>query len=276
MTGATLMYGIGATKAGTSWLYRYLAAHPDCAMPTPKELHFFDTLEFGPRKLQQKMLARRIAEGDEDQKAQLTRWLGILESGDAAAYLDYLTANAGEAKLVGDITPAYALLPEQRLTAMAALAPVTRFVYILRDPVERLWSNIRMAAGRKAKGEAQRERIAHRLAERVLAGEDHEVMKRSDYAGALKRLDRALDVKTLFVGFYETLFSAETMARLCDFLGISFRDGDYSKRIHGGQRLPMGEALSDRFARLLAPQYAAVEARFGSLPEAWQNNMVKV
>jgi hypothetical protein len=45
--GARLVYCIGATKAGTGWVYQYLRAHPECHMRTLKELHFFDTLEFG-------------------------------------------------------------------------------------------------------------------------------------------------------------------------------------------------------------------------------------
>ncbi len=71
--------------------------------------------------------------------------LGRPESG--AAYLDYLGAGQGAA-VVGDITPAYGLLSVERLRAMAALGE-TRFLYILRDPVARLWSHVRMIAGRR-------------------------------------------------------------------------------------------------------------------------------
>ena len=34
--------GIGAQKAGTTWLHRNLQAHPEIWMPTEKELHYFD------------------------------------------------------------------------------------------------------------------------------------------------------------------------------------------------------------------------------------------
>ena len=47
MTNATLLFGIGAAKAGTTWLYRYLAAHPEVRLPAVKELHYFDTCETG-------------------------------------------------------------------------------------------------------------------------------------------------------------------------------------------------------------------------------------
>ena len=50
MAEPVVMYGIGATKAGTSWLYRYLAAHPDGYLRSIKELHFFDSHEKGIRE----------------------------------------------------------------------------------------------------------------------------------------------------------------------------------------------------------------------------------
>ena len=33
---------IGAPKAGTTWIYKHLAAHPDVWIPLVKELHYFD------------------------------------------------------------------------------------------------------------------------------------------------------------------------------------------------------------------------------------------
>lgn len=292
MAQATLMYGIGATKAGTSWLYRYLDAHPDCAMPDPKELHFFDTLESGRSKRQVAAIDARIATLREKRAqfrgaygdrlaakiAALTEWRDVLASGDAdtGRYLGYLYGDAEGAKLVGDITPAYALLPEARLREMATLAPVTRFVYLLRDPVARLWSNIRMVAKRQAKAAGDVAQIAAGLLRKVLAGEERNAMARSDYAGAMARLDRAVPAASLFVGFYETLFSDASIEKLCRFLGIAPRPGDYGDRVHGGVPVTLEDEARGALSRLLAPQYAAMEARFGTLPDAWQQNMMKV
>ena len=43
MTGdPTILFCVGATKAGTSWLYTYLLDHPECHVRSVKELHYFD------------------------------------------------------------------------------------------------------------------------------------------------------------------------------------------------------------------------------------------
>ena len=38
----TVLICVGATKAGTSWLYDHLRVHPDCHLRSIKELHYFD------------------------------------------------------------------------------------------------------------------------------------------------------------------------------------------------------------------------------------------
>ena len=291
MVQATLMYGIGATKAGTSWLHRYFSAHPECAMPVLKELHYFDGLESGSWKRQIAYVDREIARLQEKQsrfsgpfgdklrtrQARLGEWREILEESgkDPQAYLSYLTRGAEDLRLVGDVTPAYALLPVPRLAQMAALAPVTRFVYILRDPVARIWSNIRMMARRQAARTDEIAPLAHRIVNRVLSGAENEITARSDYASALARLDAAVPSASLFLGLYESLFSQETMARLCRFLGLSEQPADFEKRVHDGVPLKLEDEARFALQRLLAPQYACVEARLGALPEAWQHNMVK-
>lgn len=102
--------GIGAQKAGTTWVFSRLQQHPDVAFPAGKEVHFWDL---------------RYQKG--------TSW-----------YFSRLGAPAR--KKVGDITPAYAILPRSRVTQLAEACPDTRFFMILRNPLERAWSLAKMNA----------------------------------------------------------------------------------------------------------------------------------
>jgi len=284
MTQATLLFGIGAAKAGTTWLYRYLAAHPEVRLPAVKELHYFDTCETGKFDRQvarmQKEKARRtgrLPTGDARLDKRLRRevraydrWLSVIADPSDAAYVDFLTHDAGAARLVGDITPAYATLTQATLTRMAGLAPVTRFIFLMRDPLDRLWSNIRMAAARRSGSLAE---TAAALLDKVVSGDDQTITARSDYATTLARIDAALDPKTLFLGFYETLFQPDTVARICAFLGLSNHPARVEARVHAGENLPMTEAQRARALAWLAPQYDAVHQRFDTLPQRWTDNM---
>jgi len=292
MGQATLMFGMGATKAGSSWLYRYLSNHPECKMSDPKELHYFDRLENNKieravKKLDQRIDAiGKVLRENEDLKLwrkrrhrrNLMEWRKVLtENGENTdAYLRFLYRDADRARLVGEITPSYSLLPESRMQQMANLPVKTLFVYVLRDPVERLWSNVRMIADRRAGSPERVKRVAHRLITKVIEGTEVDATKRSDYANSLKKMDAALPKGSLLVEFFERLFSEEALTKLCRFLGIYYRPGDLTGYVHKGIEIPLEDDARNALQRVLAPQYAFVEQRFGSLPEGWKQNMVKV
>ncbi len=274
----TVMYGVGATKAGTSWLYRYLDTHPDCAMPIPKELHYFDRAEgFFKRDLAALYQARADKLNPNAPRAiAFRRYILMLrdQAANDVTYKDYVRDVAGPAPLFGDITPSYALVSTDMLRRMTEVAPVTKFVYLMRDPVARLWSNIRMQASIKAErkgGDA--ERFATEIARDYLDDRSKSVAARSDYVGALKRLGAAVPAGDVFVEFYERLFSNDTITRLCAFLGIRDVPGDFGKMVHQGTSMTLAPDLGAALRAKLAPQYAGVAERFNDLPDAWQAKM---
>ena len=286
MEAPRLLFGIGATKAGTSWLYDYLRGHPECAMPRMKELHFFNSLSEKGHAWRLKVLAGKHADlsaklvgAPAPRQAALTlrldeieRYMAIVRSKDVEGYKAFLDGVRGDKALVGDVTPAYALLPEDRLSEMSKMGPAVRFIYLLRDPVDRLWSNIRMVAHRKSQANGRDvSRIANRLLDKVLSGDDKETFARSDYAGNIQRLSRAVPKSQVLIEFFETLFTPEAMTRVCDFLGIGYSEPAFAKTVHGGKASLKLDADRRAAARhFLQPQYDYVSARMGDVPARWQ------
>ncbi len=284
---ATLLFGVGATKAGTSWLYRYLAAHPECHLRTIKELHFFDALDAGRRDAQRKALAATreglirgagnlAPEARARRIADIDAYLPVLQAGDTAGYIDYLNFGRTDERLIADITPAYALLSEGRLGRMACMSADVRFVYLLRDPVARLWSHVRMIARRRSATGRDVAQRAGQVLDRVLSGAEAHIARRGDYRAALTRLRAAVAPRRLFTGFYEDMFDAKAVTRLCAFLGLSDRPADLRRRVHAGVPVEMSAEQRDRAAAFLRPQYEFVEACLGRLPDAWEANRVGV
>jgi len=279
-----VFFCIGAAKAGTDWLHWQLVTHPDCHLRAIKELHYFDALDGNNLKREllkhrgyQKNLLTKLARTgqvpDADQGRRLAdraAWMDVLEQGreNIPAYLTYLQAGATPGQVVADITPAYALLSERRLSAMATVADDVRFLYVLRDPVERLWSHVRMIATRRDdNGKLTRQRSA-RILDRVFAGKESQIADRSDYAGTLARLQAAVPAKQVLVDAIEDLVSGDGVKRLCHFLGIAPMTGDL-RPVHSGQPLEMTRDQRQAAAKWLAPQYDAAETALGSLPKAW-------
>ena len=284
---------LGANKAGTSWLYRYLAGHPDCRLPLVKELHYFDARHFNRLEGEQQRItalhdatrdALASAKGAEAEKlraelTELNEWLSVIAAARAgkrgdAAYRDFVLGRAaGGARLVADITPAYALMPKRVFVRMQALAEKVRFLYILRDPVDRLWSNIRMNAARLAGGTGTVAEEALRQFDLWVAGEAKSVSRRSDYAATLARLAEAVDPAKLSVIFYETLFTPAALGRLCGFLGIGAHPAQFSKLVHVGVPVPLDAARQAQARAILAPQYDYVRRTVADLPPRWRENM---
>lgn len=104
--------GIGAQKAGTTWLYEQLKRHPQLAFPLGKEAHFWNRPH------------------------------------DPAAVADYLARFAQIPTTAGEITPAYGMLPIETIQEIHRHAPGLRLVYLIRNPVDRAWSSALMALQR--------------------------------------------------------------------------------------------------------------------------------
>ncbi len=278
---------VGAAKAGTSWLYHQLSRHPECHFRAIKELHYFDALEAGRLKRQilhhrgqQSQLLERLtqmsARPDDDQARRLTdraAWLDVLEreAENIPAYLEYLHHGAGTARVVGEMTPAYATLPTKRLHNMARIADDVRVLYLLRDPVERLWSHVRMMAARRDPDGQATARRAGSILSRVLAGEEEQIAVRCDYAGALARLSAAIPGGKFLIEVFEDMISGEGLARICDFLSIRHIIAD-PLPIYAGQPVAMSQDQRTHAAAWLAPQYDAVEHALGRIPGSWQTN----
>ena len=152
---------------------------------------------------------------------------------------------------------------------MASLARDVRFVYLLRDPVARIWSHIRMmAARREPSGEVTPDRAA-RILRRTLRGEESQIALRSDYAGNLSRLRRAVGDRLLVV-FFEDLFEGDGLAKISAHLGIAPRPGPNDAVVHEGQALDLLPEQRLALRDWLAPQYDFVRSDVGPLPDAWR------
>lgn len=113
---------VGAPKAGTTSLYRYLQAHPEIFLPGLKEPHFFTSI-------------RRS-----DPYGNLY-WPVI----DERHYLNLFRRATG-AKAVGEASSSY-LVTEEAACRIQSKVPKAKIIALLRDPIERAFSHYLMDVG---------------------------------------------------------------------------------------------------------------------------------
>jgi hypothetical protein len=128
---------VGAQKAGTSWLYRQLAEHPDFWMPPLKELHYFDQLS--------RIAPVASARARDDRDRHFLENLRRLSARSHFELEDYARLFAPKGSLLsGDITPAYSMLNDEVIERIVSHFPDLKVIFLARDPVERAWSQLSM------------------------------------------------------------------------------------------------------------------------------------
>lgn len=149
--------GIGAQKAGTCWLRTNLGRHPEIWIPPVHEVHYFDRSLPGSH-FPSPLAVERASEASWRSAAlasvQEHMGRGDLSSAAFAAlnhFVDHndawyrmLFAFAPPSRLVGEITPRYAICDDAAIAHMQAVAPKAKLLFLLRHPVERFWSQCLM------------------------------------------------------------------------------------------------------------------------------------
>ncbi|MEO1292547.1 MAG: sulfotransferase [Pseudomonadota bacterium] len=288
MAEPVVMLCIGAQKAGTTWLHRTLESHPECHLRSVKEIHYFDTLHQGredyyrrTRAVEQQTLRRKLRWKLPWQGRKQRRRLRDLrevhalwptDDGHHRAYAAYLMGGRRKERVVADISPSYMTLDRALFEQMGTVADDVRFVLLLRDPLDRAWSQARMNASRQKKTDAKA--TPERAFDRYLNGKNPISERLADYEHALTHLTATVPEERRFIAFYEELFCDETLFRLYDFLGISRISGFYDTVAHGGNPHKLDPRRRGRALAKLRPQYDFCDRFFeGRLPERWRARM---
>lgn len=156
MDGQIDFWCIGAQKSGTTWLYQNLKKVNHFQLPPIKELHFFDASEKYPSSSNENLkplFKDRITTEAYRNKAYKRLMKSLLDRkyDDFKFYLkwyfynyndkSYLSLFSHYKRITGEITPAYAMLDENDIRRMYLISPKAKIIYLLRDPIQRAWSN---------------------------------------------------------------------------------------------------------------------------------------
>lgn len=97
--------GIGAQKSGTTWLYKNLRKHPQLYIPKIKEIHYFNWYFY-----------------------KSINW-----------YCKYFK-DAKKTQVTGEINPGYSDLSDRKIKFIHKMNPNLKIILLLRNPIERAWS----------------------------------------------------------------------------------------------------------------------------------------
>lgn len=272
------LIGIGAQKAGTTWLGRYLRGHPQVFMSPIKEMHFWNgkfavagedpaELRFAV-KLTRSMRRREAGAGrpqpTSTHQRDLEERLGM--GSNESAYFDFFAQRAGDLDVWAEITPAYSILDRTAYAAMAGISPATRFLFVMRNPVDRYWSQLRFTK------RTQPDLDIFAVFDEYM--QEPKFRLRTDYRRTLTEFQAAVPREKLFLEFFERLFTDAAVQRFCGFLSVSAFAADFSPRGETAAKASMTEDMRARAFREFANVYRFVDEFFeGDIPQSWRDDM---
>lgn len=270
LSNRTFLLGVGAHKAGTTWLHDYLNNHPDVFMSPIKEMHFFGN-RFKPENAWpythfRRRLRDRKAQFGEKGKTCTALRARLRMGGNMKAYRRFFRWRVGAAPVFGEITPAYAILDIKELQYARSRFDRIRVIFLMRNPVDRLWSHMRFSEKYDTLDELESQ-LGNVLSKPAYR-------QRINYAQTLQNLQQVFTPDELHVEFYEHLFTDAAIQRLCAFLGIDDRPANFKKRLNVSMKLPLSPLLRPNVVADLRDQYEFVIAQFGAnTPQSWHDDL---
>jgi len=268
-------------KAGTTWLYAMLDHHPDIYFSDEKEVHYFAHVHGVQNALaiaNRLDRFRRFAAGLKPD-AYNPRWVRrrldwysrwLFEPIDDDWYASLFKRRNGQ-KYVADFSNLTALIGDAGWQHVRQIAGEVRVLYIMRDPLKRLWSHVKFHAQYTGRADQLAGMNAREMWAEARA--DH-LWKNSEYGRIVATMKRNLKEDELMVAFFEDIHADPLgwLRRLEAFLGV--QPGNYdAARLSERINTSTDVAMPDFFPKLFADDFARIHAELRQQgltpPEAW-------
>lgn len=283
MSQKLFVLGLGAQRAGTTWLHKQLNRCDAVDMGFTKEYHALINPKASLRgqwrrhRRQQKQLktsfgsTRRFSHEQflalpPEQKQLLMR----LRRRHYVDYFDHLVADTPTIQATGDISPYYAQLQAASLRdirrQLRRRGFMVKLIFLIRDPVDRIQSQLRLI---------QREGHVPELSQiadpdRALAAHYRSARceRHSRYEHTLAAIEAAFPPNDVLVEFHERLFQPASHTRIARFLNLDLPPPDLTSKINAAPGSQCRDIhLLRAIAHHYAPTYAACRERFGDQVE---------
>ena len=274
--------GIGAQKAGTTWLHRNLSVHPQIFMPR-KEVHYFDRKIDDRSNAISRLLGKRPS--DEQWRRQTKHWLGLhartLSLRELLWDLNYYMRTYDDdwyasvfepvqGRVTGEITPAYSALDKGRVARVHRLAPDAKIIFMVRNPIERLWSQTVMSfdkVERGSAGSASEKKLLRRVGRASF-------QSLTDYLRTLDTWRLFYPEERIFLGFLEDIhfFPEGFLQTVFGFLDVdsSFRPPEPERKVHARSENSMPGGVAIQLAQNYRRQMERFEEHFGGYASFWR------
>jgi Sulfotransferase family len=266
----------GLQKAGTRWLFDQLNARPDVWMPPIKEINFFAKDCFKPGNL---MVLKNgggtlplfKSRNDEAKRKYFLNHFSAYDpiTSDIEWY-KYLF-EFKEDKKSGDISPLYCKLDKNEIEFVSNNLPAAKFIFLIRDPVDRFWSGLNMKV---RKNEFSIEQIINWDKLEYLIHVDEKLNINSFTARVWENWSNKISKDRIHYWFFEDIIQSpeRVINEICGFVGIAGGPGKLPSnfnRKEKNKKIEMPPKIRDNLVKYFSKEYEDCVRIFGSHAETW-------
>ncbi len=295
MNGNIDFLGIGAARCGTTWLYSRFKELSDFTLPYKKEFHYFDrdtynerslytiTNELGETSLLKRLKDRHfvnrsiyniyktLKNRDLKQFSWQLKW--YYSNYSDSWYLSMFNSLQG---ITGEITPSYAILSDNNFQKMHKLLPDIKIIYLIRNPIDRDWSNYKFSLNFKRGNNNTNKLDINEILEFIKSDEER---LSSNYIKTIDNFQKRYGNNQILIGIYDAII--EQPEKLLSGI-VSFLNGDPSKiseecdieeknNVSRKMEIPLEikEYLKERYA----PMLKELSFRYGGYCKKWADEL---
>lgn len=265
--------GIGAQKAGTTWLHENLSKQPEIWLPPVKELHFLD---HDPASLTARLIGRTshrrlsrqhffaTARGALSRQASWSDVQGAYRLAYGRQSMEWYESLFPRTPglVCGEICPGYARMSSERIRAIHERGPRTKIIYMLRDPIDRAWSALAMHFRKNGIVVG----VPETEIERRFASERSRA--HNEYTRNITAWTDVFPEEQIFFGFFEEIAEDphRFLGRIFDFLDVGgpIAAADPYNRVNAGKGEVMPLPIKRVLAAALLPEAEFLNARFSN------------
>jgi len=170
----------------------------------------------------------------------------------------------------GEITPAYSILASEDVARIHHINPRLKIIFMLRNPIDRAWSEVRFQVENGRLLDSERASIDH-------VARPTQTL-RSDYERTLEVYLEHFSTRQILVGYYDAI-SADPMGLLESvfaFLGVnapSLPKDALDRRINASPPRKMPPAVRDQLIQRYEPAMQRLSDRFGGYCSLWLHEL---
>lgn len=253
--------GVGAQKAGTSWLHSYLCQCRGVDMGYIKEYHVWDAV-YSP--LCQNFVVDKNSRVLDD----MSKYRFFMQNNPGFYESFFNNILSDGYRVTGDITPSYSVLSAKQLSVIKQkihnIGANVKCIFLMRDPVERCWSAAKMHCTRHQFNDVVEDLLRKRY-------KTDQYAFRTRYERICENLEDAFSPDELYYGFYESMFTDEEITRLSNFIGLSPNYSYRNVKVNATRvRKTIPDDLAEDVRDFYAETYRYCQKNFRQAKELWR------